>query len=66
MLTPGDVLGNAPAFFLRKPGHDGNKQFTLAVKCENSFLLKVTFHAVFFQLSDGYQAVHGISGKTTD
>ena len=65
-LSPGDVFRNAAAFFLGKARHDGDEQFALAVKCENTFLFKVTFHAVFLQLADGDQTVHGVPGKSAD
>ena len=65
-LSPGDVFRNAATFFLGKARHDGDKKLALAVKCENTFLFEVTFHAVFLQLADGDQTVHGVPGKSAD
>ena len=42
------------------------KQFTLAIKGENIFLLKINLRAVFLELSHGGKAVYCISRKTTD
>ena len=65
-LSPGDVFGNAAAFFLRQRGHNGDEQFTLAVKGVDTLFFKVAFHAVLFQLSDGDQAVNRVSRKSAD
>lgn len=65
-LSPGDVFGNAAAFFLCQRGHDGDEQFALAVKGVDALLFKVTLHSVLFQLSDGDQAVNRVSCKSAD
>lgn len=46
-LSPGAVLGNAAAFFLRQRGHNGDKQFSLAVQRPDVFLFKIDLHALF-------------------
>ena len=65
-LTPGDILGNAPALFLGKAGHDGYQQFALAVKGVDVLFFKEHLHMMLFQLSDGNQAVYRISCKSAD
>lgn len=45
-LSPGAVLGNAAAFFLRQRGHNGDKQFSLAVQRPDVFLFKIDLHAL--------------------
>ena len=62
-LSPGAVLGNAAAFFLCQRGHDCKQQLTPAVKGPDIFLFKIAFDLMLFQLSDGGQAVYGISCK---
>ena len=61
--APGAVLGNAPALLLCKAGHDGNKQFALAVEGPDVLFLEIAFAASFFQPADGGKAVDRISGK---
>ncbi len=65
-LSPGAVLGNAPGFLLRKARHDGDQQFSFAVEGPDVLLLEVAFDAVFLELSDGCQAVDGVSGESAD
>ena len=65
-LPPGDILGDTPAFFLGKAGHNGNQQFALTVKGVNVFFFKENLHMMLLQLTDGDQAVDRISGKSAD
>ena len=46
-LSPGTVLGNTAAFLLRQGGHNGDKQFSLAVQRPDVFLFKIDLHALF-------------------
>ena len=41
-------------------------QLTLAVEGVNALLLEVAFYAMLFELADGGQAVHGVSGEAAD
>lgn len=65
-LSPGAVFRNAPAFLLRKRGHDGQKKFTLSIECPDILLLEIDLCAVFFQLPYGRKAVHRVPGKSAD
>lgn len=65
-LTPGHILRNGTAFFLRKARHDGQQQFAFAVKGVDVFFFKIDLYAFFLQLADGDQAVDRISGKSAD
>ena len=65
-LAPCDVFGNGAALLLGKARHNGDQQFTLAVKGVNTLFLEIDLSAVFLQLADGSEAVHGISGKAAD
>ena len=65
-LAPCAVLGNGPAFFLRKARHDGQQDFSLAVKGPDVFLLEIDLDAVFLQLPDGGQGVNRVPRKTAD
>lgn len=49
-----------------KARHDSDQQFALAVKGINPLFLEIDLSAVLFQLADGGEAVHGISGKADD
>jgi hypothetical protein len=44
-LSLGDIFGNGTAFFLGKARHDGQQQFTLAVKGVDVLFFKVDFYA---------------------
>ena len=64
--TPCNVFGNAAAFFLCKARHDRQEQLALAVEGVNALLFEVAFHAMLFELANGGQAVHGVSGEAAD
>ena len=49
-----------------KARHDRQEQLALAVEGVDALLLKVAFHAMLFELADGGQAVHGVSGEAAD
>ena len=65
-MPPGDVLGNAPAFLLRKAGHDGYQEFAFAVERPDVFFFKVALGSVCLQVPDGGKAVHRVPGETAD
>lgn len=62
-LSPGDILGNGAAFLLGKARHDGDEQFPFGVEGHDVFFLEEALTAGLLQLSDGGQAVHGVSRK---
>ena len=65
-LSPGNILGYGAAFFLCQAGHNRQQQFALAVKGVDVLFFEVDFHAFFFQLADGNQAVDRVSGEAAD
>ena len=65
-LSPSDVLGDGAGFFLCKAAHDGQEQFSLAVKRVDVFFFKIDLDAFFLQLSYRHQTVNCVPGETTD
>ena len=63
-VTPGDVLGNAAAFFLCKAAHDRDQEFAFSVESPDVFLLEIALHIVFFQGADGGKAANRASGES--
>ena len=62
-MPPGDVLRNAPAFFLRKAGHDGDEQFAFGIEGPDILIFNKDLRVVCLQLADGGKAVHRVPGK---
>ena len=60
------VLGEGLAFLLCKARHNSKQNLALGIHRIDVFFLEIHGNVLFFKLSDVFQAVQSISGKTAD
>ena len=65
-LSPGAVLRDGAAFFLRQRGHDNDEKFTLTVQRPDVLFFKVYLDAFLFQFPNRCDTVDRVPGEAAD